>query len=88
MKCEAIHCYDRGTVRFAVYPDGMDGPRVLAEVSEDALRDVLGARGGPESLVLACEHNFAVLEEKVVRRFREDPRRAIYLETRDLLFLR
>ena len=88
MKCEAIHCYDRGTVRFAVYPDGMDGPRVLAEVSEDALRDVLGASGGPESLLLACELNFPVLEEQVVRRFREDPRRAIYLETRDLLFVR
>ena len=88
MKCEAIHCYDRGTVRFAVYPDGMDGPRVLAEVSEDALRDVLGASGGPESLLLACELNFPVLEEQAVRRFREDPRRAIYLETRDLLFVR
>ena len=88
MKCEAIHCYDRGTVRFAVYPDGMDGPRVLAEVSEDALRDVLGASGGPESLLLACELNFPVLEEQVVRRFREDPRRAIYLETRDLVFVR
>ncbi|MFC5605244.1 hypothetical protein [Variovorax soli] len=88
MKCEAIHCYDRGTVRFAVYPDGMDGPRVLAEVSEDALRDVLGASGGPESLLLACELNFPVLEEHVVRRFKEDPRRAIYLETRDLLFVR
>ena len=88
MKCEAIHCYDRGTVRFAVYPDGMDGPRVLAEICEDALRDVLGASGGPESLLLACEENYAVLEEQVVRRFREDPRRAIFLETRDLFFVR
>ena len=88
MKCEAIHCFDRGTVRFAFYPDGMDGPRVLAEISEDALRDVLGASGGPESLVEACESNFAVLEEKAARRFKEDPRQVIYLETRDLLYLR
>ena len=54
----------------------------------DRLGAHLGARGGPDSLVQACELNFAVLEEKVVRRFKEDPRRAIYLETRDLLFLR
>lgn len=87
MRCEALHCFDRATVQFAVYPDGGDGPRVLAEVSEDALRDVFGARGGPQSLVQACEQNFETLEKIVVRRFRDDPSKPIRLSANDLSFV-
>ncbi|MDN8614365.1 hypothetical protein [Variovorax ginsengisoli] len=39
-----------------------EGPRVLAETSEDALRDVFGARDGPKSLLDACESNFGAIE--------------------------
>lgn len=87
MKCEAIHCFDKATVRFAVYPDGFEGPRVLAEVSDDALRDVFGARGGADSLLQACREHFYLIEAKAVRRFRQDPAKPILLDTRDLSFL-
>lgn len=81
--CEAVHCFDRGTVRFAIYPEGFDGPRVLAEVSEDALRDVFGARGGPDSLLEACQANFKIIEETTVARHLRRPREPITLEIAD-----
>lgn len=84
MRCEAVHCFDRATVQFFVYPDGPDGPRVLAEISEDALRDVFGVRGGPESLVQACEAHYLLLEEAVTRRFREHPGKPILLSWADV----
>ena len=37
MFSEAIHCRDTQTVRFAIYPDGIDGPRIIARISDDAL---------------------------------------------------
>lgn len=87
MTCQAIHCYDRACVRFAVYPEGPEGPRVLAEVPDDALRHAFGARGGPDSLVQSCEQNIDALEERVIRRFRLDPRQPVLLGTRDLFFV-
>src|SRR3982751_933623 len=55
---DAIFCFDLGTVRFAVHPEGPAGPRLLAEIDEYALRDHFGARGGPEGLVRTY-HQFA-----------------------------
>ena len=62
MSCEAIYCSDRATVRFAIYPDGFDGPRILAEISEDALRDLFGAHAGSDSLLQACQLHFGLIE--------------------------
>jgi hypothetical protein len=87
MKCEAVHCFDRASVRFAVYPDGSDGPRVLAEISEQALRDVFGVRGGAEDLIHSCEQHFPLLEAKALQRFRHDPGKAVLLDTRDMSFI-
>ena len=83
MNCEAIHCFDTATVRFAIYPDGFDGPRILAEITENALRDVFGARSGPDSLLKACERHFALISATALERYRLKPTQAVELETRD-----
>lgn len=84
MNCEAIHCFDTASVRFAIYPEGLDGPRVLAEITEDALRDLYGARGGGDSLVQACQANFSAIESKALEMYVTYPRRPIRLRTQDL----
>jgi hypothetical protein len=71
-------------VRFAIYPAGFEGPRVLAEISEDALRDVFGAQGGPQSLIEACQANFDVIESIAVDLFQRRPAWPILVETIDL----
>jgi hypothetical protein len=83
MSCEAIYCFDRRSVRFAIYPAGFDDSRVLAEISEDALRDLFGARGGPETLLRACALHFDIIEAIAVERYRRQPYRAVYLRTSD-----
>lgn len=52
-------CVLRTTGRASLVPG-------LAETSEDALRDVFGARGGPEGLVAPCEANFGAIEKIAV----------------------
>ncbi|MDM0000692.1 hypothetical protein QTI24_18905 [Variovorax sp. J22P240] len=83
MKCEAIHCFDRATVRFAFYPESFDGPRILGEIAADALQDLFGAEGGPESLLEACQANFDVIEAMAVERYSRSPGHAVFLETDD-----
>ncbi|WP_162566784.1 hypothetical protein [Variovorax sp. SRS16] len=83
MTCEAIHCFDTATVRFAIYPDGFDGPRIIAEISEDALRDLFGARGGGNSLVDACKLHFSLIEARAVERYRSAPSRPVVLAITD-----
>ena len=86
MNCEAVHCFDTATVRFAIYPDGLDGPRILGEITEDALRDLFGARGGPDSLLEACERHFELIAATAVIRHRLKPRQSIKLETMDFAY--
>lgn len=78
---EAIHCFDRAAVRFAIYPDGLDGARVLAEIHENALRDVFGAREGADSLLHAFDANAGWIEQVAVQRYRRRPGDAIMLES-------
>lgn len=66
---EAIHCFERATVRFAIYPDGHDGQRVLAEIHEHALRDVFQARGGPNGLLEAFDANAGLIEKIALERY-------------------
>ncbi|MDM0084987.1 hypothetical protein QTI17_30790 [Variovorax sp. J31P179] len=81
--CEAIYCFDRAAVRFAIYPEGLEGPRILAEISEDALRDVFGARDGPDSLLKTCEANFEAIEKAAMELQRRRPEAPIELEIMD-----
>jgi hypothetical protein len=34
---EAIYCFDTAAVKFAIYPEGGTGPRIIAEIGEDPL---------------------------------------------------
>ena len=83
MNCEAIHCTETKTVRFAIYPDGLDGPRILAEISEDTLRDLFGARDGGDSLVQACETHFDLIETNALKHYRVAPAKPVKLEKGD-----
>ncbi|MBB3181958.1 hypothetical protein [Variovorax sp. Sphag1AA] len=83
MEADAIYCFDRASVLFPIYPDGPTGHRVIAEISEDTLRDLFGATGGGESLVQACKEHFDVIEQMALHLHRRDPHRSLILETQD-----
>lgn len=83
MSCEAIYCFDRRAVRFAIYPDGFDGPRVLAEITEDALRALFGAREGEASVLEACRSNFDVIQMVAVAEHRASPGSPVALDAAD-----
>lgn len=83
MLCQAVYRADRDVVRFAFYPDGDDGPRILGEVSGAALRERLGAGTGAEALVEACNANFDVIDALAVECFRRRPQGPIVLGTFD-----
>jgi hypothetical protein len=38
MRFEGIYCFDRGVVRFAIFPTGAGGPRVLADIRKKRLQ--------------------------------------------------
>ncbi|MDM0074056.1 hypothetical protein QTH90_06665 [Variovorax sp. J2P1-59] len=84
MNCEAIHCLDTETVRFAIYPDGFDGPRIMARIADDALHNLFGARDDETSLLDACEAHFDVIEAKAVERYRASPATPVTLTAIDL----
>lgn len=80
MRCEAIYSFGTRTVRFAIYPAGMDGPRILAQISEDALRGVFGARGAGESLVHACDLHFGAIEPRALLCYFDQPGEPVVLQ--------
>ena len=73
MICEAIHCPDTATVRFAIYPDGFDGPRIMARIADKALHEVFGAGDDETGLLDACEAHFNVIDAKALERHRASP---------------
>ena len=83
MSCEAIFCFDTATVRFAIYPEGVDGPRILAQITESALRDHFGACGGGESLVEAYDRHSPEIDEKALKCYRRGPGSFTVLHTGD-----
>ena len=83
MNCEAIHCPDSGTVRFAIYPDGFDGPRIIARISERALCERFGAETNEASLISACQANFGLIEAKALARYAVRPEVAVLLAPAD-----
>ena len=84
MNCEAIHCADTKTIRFAIYPDGLDGPRIMAHVSEAALRDLCDNTDPDPDLTLTCEAYFDCIEAKALERYRAAPSVPILLGPADL----
>ncbi|HJS05131.1 MAG TPA: hypothetical protein VJ832_16740 [Variovorax sp.] len=84
MICEAIHCAETKTVRFAIYPDGLDGPRIMAHVSEAALRGLCDSPGEDPDLTTTCEAYFDCIEAKALERYRAAPSKPIVLGPADL----
>ena len=83
MECDAVYCFDRASVLFAIHPEGAGGPRLIAEISEDALRDLFGATGGGDSLVQALREHFDVIEQMALCHHRHQPSRPVVLCTQD-----
>ena len=83
MNCEAIHCPDTRSVRFAIYPDGFDGPRIIARISEQALHSCFGAEEDPPSLLQACQSHFGLIEDTALARHAAAPTVAVRLEAAD-----
>lgn len=84
MNCEAIHCAETKTVRFAIYPDGLDGPRIMAHVSDAALRDLCESPDEDLDLPGTCEAYFDCIEAKALERYRAAPSIPIVLGPADL----
>ncbi len=83
MTREAIFCFDTATVRFAIYPDGFDGARVIAQISEFPLRDLFGADGGGDTLIAAYDRHAQAIDAAALRCYRADTRKPIVLQTAD-----
>ncbi len=83
MTREAIFCFDTATVRFAIYPDGFDGPRVIAQIGEFPLRDLFGANGGGDTLLAAYDQHAQTIDAMALRCYRAEPRKPIVLQTAD-----
>jgi hypothetical protein len=80
MPSEAVYFSTRATVRFAIYPQGFEGPRVLAEISVGTLRDVFGARGDGDSLIYTYRVHFAKIQIKALTRYWRDPAIPVLLD--------
>ena len=80
---EAIFCYDTATVRFAIYPQGKQGARFIAQIGEDPLRDLFGAKGGGDTLVRAYHANAALIDARALERYCSAPGKPVLLETAD-----
>jgi gamma-glutamyltranspeptidase len=83
MDFEGIYCFDTATVRFAVYPDGPEGARIVAQISENTLHDEFGAREVGDELLDACKKHFGVIAQAAIARYRADSRRPITLTHED-----
>lgn len=83
MDFEGIYCFDTASVRFAVYPDGPEGARIVAQISEDTLHDVFGVREIGDALIDACKAHFDVLTAVAAARYRVVPRQPIELTPDD-----
>jgi len=69
MNFEGIYCFDTASVRFAFYPEGPGGPRVVAQISEETLHDEFGAREMGDGLLETCKRYFHVIEPVAIARY-------------------
>ncbi len=79
MSSEAVHCIDTSTVRFAIYPGGFDDARILAQITDEALRDVFGAAGDGASLLDAYSANAAAIDARALACHRLSPGHPVVL---------
>jgi hypothetical protein len=87
MVAEAVHLKDSGAVRFIIYPQDLDGPRVLVEIAEDALEELFGAGKNPKSWVNACCVHYDFIKEVALYHNRSFPELPIRLQTADFLLV-
>jgi hypothetical protein len=83
MVAEAVYIGLSSSVRFAIYPEGLDGPRILVEISAQALETLFGADHFPESHVAACCLHFHRIQQVAVRHHQSNPLEAVMLEAKD-----
>ncbi|QGW81913.1 hypothetical protein [Variovorax paradoxus] len=83
MDFEGIYCFDTATVRFAIYPDGPDGARIIAQISEETLHDVFGTRNLGDQLLETCRTHFGDIGAAALKRYRTNPNQAINLTVDD-----
>src|SRR5690349_20483710 len=75
MDFEGIYCFDTAAVRFAIYPDGHDGARIIGQISEETLHDVFGTRDLGDRLLETCKAHFDAIGAAALKRYRNDPNR-------------
>jgi hypothetical protein len=83
MDFEGIYCFDTASVRFAIYPDGPDGARIIAQISEETLHDVFGTGNLGERLLETCKTHFDTIGAAALKRYRANPNQAIVLTVDD-----
>ena len=88
MTFEGIHRFDFKSIRFAFYPDPIDGGRILADISEQTLSHVFGNRLGGESWIDLCGRHRDLLAAEAVVHYRVDPSRPIELAVKDFAAFR
>jgi len=85
MDFEGIYCFDTACVRFAVYPDGPKGARVVAQISEDTLHDAFGVREIGDEMIDACKARFDAIAAAAIARYRTNPRQPVTLMSDDFV---
>ncbi|QFZ86156.1 hypothetical protein GFK26_27010 [Variovorax paradoxus] len=85
MDFEGIYCFDTACVRFAVYPEGRDGERIVAQISEDTLHDAFGAREIGDEMIDACKAHFDALAAAAIARYRTQPLQPVTLMSDDFV---
>jgi len=83
MPSEAVYFASRAVVRFAIYPEGFKGARILAEISTDALREVFGAHDDGSSLLATYQSHFARIQNKALSCYYHAPSIPVQLESAD-----
>ncbi|KLN56474.1 hypothetical protein [Variovorax paradoxus] len=83
MDFEGIYCFDTAAVRFAIYPDGPDGARIIGQISEETLHDVFGTRNLGDRLLETCRAHFDVIGAAALKRYRANPAQPIILTVDD-----
>lgn len=83
MPTEAIYVPAHKTVRFAIYPEGFEGPRILAEISEDALKNYFGASDSALEIVQSYRYNFAKIQAIALKKYALSPSSFILIKEED-----
>lgn len=73
MAQEFKYDFDRSSVCFAIYPDGMEGPRVVARITAEALADTFEVPENHDAVLDAYRENAASIDAEALKRYRSDP---------------